>query len=153
MTDGTHAMRGCEPCQGRKAAAISIVSCVPWEFSAPSILRLRMDSADESRRFFFYIFYLTAEGRRIQRELHMSYIEKLHTHHMYVTKARKRSKNRTLSKFRGGGKTQKGLKCRIIGHIIKWNSWAIQAERWKQNKGWRICGSKGYMQSFCLSCS
>lgn len=52
MTDGTHAMRGCEPCQGRKAAAISIVSCVPWEFSAPSILRLRMDSADESRRFF-----------------------------------------------------------------------------------------------------
>lgn len=25
-------MRGCEPCQGRKAAAISIVSCVPWEF-------------------------------------------------------------------------------------------------------------------------
>ena len=33
-------MRGCEPCQGRKAAAISIVSCVPWDISAPSILRL-----------------------------------------------------------------------------------------------------------------
>ena len=45
MTDGTHAMRGCEPCQGRKAAAISIVSCVPWEFSAPSILRLSVFSA------------------------------------------------------------------------------------------------------------
>ena len=58
MTDGTHAMRGCEPCQGRKAAAISIVSCVPWEFSAPSILRLRMDSTDESRRFFLHFFIL-----------------------------------------------------------------------------------------------
>ena len=84
MTDGTHAMRGCEPCQGRKAAAISIVSCVPWEFSAPSILRLRMDSADESRRFFLHFFYLTAEGRRIQRELHMSHIKKLHTYISYV---------------------------------------------------------------------
>lgn len=57
---------------------------------------------------FLVFFYLTAEGRRIQRELHMSYIEKLHTHHMYVTKARKRSKNRTLSKFRGGVKRKKG---------------------------------------------
>ena len=101
---------------------------------------------------FFTFFYLTAEGRRIQRELHFSHIEKLHTHHMHVTKARKMSKSRTLSKF-SGGKTRKRLKCRIIGHIMKWNSWAIQAERWKQNKGWRICGSKGYMQSFCLSCS
>ena len=100
---------------------------------------------------FFTFFYLTAEGRRIQRELHLSHIEKLHTYHMYVTKARKMSKSRTLSEF-SGDKTRKRLKCRIIGHIMKWNSWAIQAERWKQNKGWRICGRKGCMQSFCLSC-
>ena len=53
-------------------------------------------------------FYLTAEGRRIQRELHLSHIEKLHAHHMYVTKARKMSKNRTLSKFRGRVKREKG---------------------------------------------
>ena len=101
---------------------------------------------------FFTFFDLTAEGRRIQRELHMSHIKKLHTYHMYVTKTRKMSKSRTLSEFRGD-KTRKRLKYRIIGHIMKWNSWAIQAERWKQNKGWRICGRKGYMQSFCLSCS
>ena len=29
MTDGTHAMRGCEPCQGRKAAALSKFAHVP----------------------------------------------------------------------------------------------------------------------------
>ena len=29
-------------------------------------------------------FYLTAEGRRIQRELHMSHIKKLHTYISYV---------------------------------------------------------------------
>ena len=52
MTDGTHAMRGCEPCQGRKAAAISIVSCVPWEFSAPSILRFAYSASMKNRRFF-----------------------------------------------------------------------------------------------------
>ena len=56
---------------------------------------------------FFTFFYLTAEGRRIQRELHVSYIEKLHTHHMCVTKARKRSKSRTLSKLRGEVKRKK----------------------------------------------
>ena len=54
MTDGTHAMRGCEPCQGRKAAAISIVSCVPWEFSAPSILRLRHTASVKTGAFFFF---------------------------------------------------------------------------------------------------
>ena len=53
MTDGTHAMRGCEPCQGRKAAAISIVSCVPWEFSAPSILRFAYSASMKNRRFLF----------------------------------------------------------------------------------------------------
>ena len=57
---------------------------------------------------FFTFFYLTAEGRRIQRELHFSHIKKLHTYHMYVTKARKMSKNRTLSKFREGVKREKG---------------------------------------------
>ena len=54
MTDGTHAMRGCEPCQGRKAAAISIVSCVPWEFSAPSILRLRHTASVKTGAFFVF---------------------------------------------------------------------------------------------------
>ena len=51
MTDGAHAMRGCEPCQGRKAAAISIVSCVPWEFLPRAFYDLRHTAPGLSRRF------------------------------------------------------------------------------------------------------
>ena len=56
-------MRGCEPCQGRKAAAISIVSCVPWEFSAPSILRLR-HTASVKTGAFFLLFLGNKKGRQ-----------------------------------------------------------------------------------------
>ena len=44
-------MRGCEPCQGRKAAAISIVSCVPWDFLPRAFYTVSDQGAGEIRRF------------------------------------------------------------------------------------------------------
>jgi len=50
-------MRGCEPCQGRKAAAISIVSCVPWDCLPRAFYALeRIEASEESGAFLFFKF-------------------------------------------------------------------------------------------------